>query len=216
MYLSRLRLNSRHRRAARDLTNPYGVHQTLRWAFPGAGVPGVPLPEGERLLWRDDGVQGLLVQSVMRPQWSVLLEHWPGYLNEPAEILRLNMDDVREGDALRFRLRANVVINRYSDAQPKGPETRSKRQAVREPAAQLAWLRRQGQQGGFELLAAELVQSGTVHLDKGTAPHPMTLYGVTFEGHLRVQDVTALHDTVRQGLGKGKAVGFGLLSLARG
>lgn len=215
MYLSRLRLNSRHRRAARDLTSPYAVHQTLRWAFPGAGVPDVPLPEGERLLWRDDGVQGLLVQSVTKPDWSVLLDRWPGYLSAPAEVLRLNLGDFREGDALRFRLRANVVVNRYSDEQPKAPQTRSKRQAVREPAAQLAWLRRQGQQSGFELLAAESVQSGTVRLDKGSAPHPMTLYGVTFEGHLRVQDVTALQGTVRQGLGKGKAVGFGLLSLAR-
>jgi len=215
MYLSRLRLSSSHRQAARALVNPYAFHQSLRWAFPGAGEPGAPLPEGERVLWRDDALQGILVQSVTRPDWLLLEDRWPGYFSVPAEVLPLNLDDFKEGDELRFRLRANVVVNRFSDDLPRSPETRSKRRAVRNPAAQLAWLARQGQPGGFEVLAAAPVQSGTVRLYKGKTPHPVTLYGVTFEGHLQLRDAAALQETVRKGLGKGKAVGFGLLSLAR-
>ena len=52
LYLSRLFLNDRDRQAAQDLRSAYSFHQTIRWAYPRAGEPHAPLPEGERILWR--------------------------------------------------------------------------------------------------------------------------------------------------------------------
>ena len=40
LHLSRLTFDDRDPRTARDLASPYALHQTLRWAFPGAGVEG--------------------------------------------------------------------------------------------------------------------------------------------------------------------------------
>jgi CRISPR system Cascade subunit CasE len=47
------------------------------------------------------------------------------------------------------------------------------------------------------------------------APSRLSLLSVLFEGVLEVTDPDAFHDTLVQGIGSGKAFGFGLLSLAR-
>jgi CRISPR system Cascade subunit CasE len=42
------------------------------------------------------------------------------------------------------------------------------------------------------------------------------LLAIQFEGLLQVTDPDRLQHTVQQGIGSGKGLGFGLLSLARG
>lgn len=214
LYLSRLDLNPRHPQAARDVNNAYAVHQAIRWAFPGAGEPHGPLPEGERLLWRDDDLRGLLVQSVTRPDWQALEDRWPGYLRG-VEVKPLDLSGLRGGDRLLFRLRANVTVNRWRDGQDRQADPRTKREALRGAREQLEWLERQGERGGFALPGADIVQSGNVRLYKARGETPMTLFAVTFEGLLTVEDPPRLAQTVQHGLGKAKSLGFGLLSLAR-
>lgn len=215
MYLSRLFLNDRHRQAAADLRSAYGLHQSLRWAFPNAGeVPG-PLPDGERLLWRDDGERGLLVQSGTCPDWEALEDRWPGYLRD-AQVRPYDLSGLRDGRDLTFRLRANVTVSRFRDGQDREASPRTHREALRGAVEQVEWLRRQGERGGFGVVGADITHSGNVRMYRGRGGPPMTLFAVTFEGVLRVEDAGRLRDTVRGGIGKAKALGFGLLSLARG
>ena len=215
MYLSRLHLNPRDRQAAKDLRSAYALHQTLRWAFEGAGeVPG-PLPEGERLLWRDDGEQGLLVQSVTRPDWAAIYGPNPDYFLD-LQIKPVDLSGLRVGQHLAFRLRANVTVNRFRDGQDRQADPRTKRQALRGAGEQVEWLERQGERGGFGVVRADIAQSGNVRLYKARGGTPMTLFAVTYGGLLRVDDPARLAQTVQGGIGKAKALGFGLLSLARG
>lgn len=212
MYLSRLNLNGQHRQAAQDQRSAYGLHQSLRWAFPNAGVEGGPLPDGERLLWRNEGDQGLLVQSATRPDWQALEDRWPGYF-QAVQVKPVGLESLLEGQELLFRLRANVTVNRWRDDQNRQEDPRTKREALRGAVEQVEWLGRQGERGGFSVLGADIVQSGNVRLYKSRSAPPVTLFAVTFEGLLRVEQPDALVATVRAGIGKAKSLGFGLFSL---
>lgn len=215
LYLSRLHLNERSRQAAGDLRSAYSLHQSIRWAFPQAGETPGPLPEGERLLWRDDGERGLLVQSVTRPDWDALADRWPDYFAAEPQVKPFDVSHISAGQPLAFRLRANVTASRWRDGQDRAADPRTKRQALRGAREQLDWLDRQGERGGFSVQGADIVQSGNVRLYKKRGGAPMTLFAVTFEGLLMAEDPAQLAEIVRGGIGKAKALGFGLLSLAR-
>ncbi|QBY10370.1 type I-E CRISPR-associated protein Cas6/Cse3/CasE [Deinococcus metallilatus] len=215
MHLSRLFPGERHRHAVRDLSSPYALHQTLRWAFPGAGQPEAALPTGERLLWRQDtltdpdsGEPGpvLLVQSVTPPDWGALNARDPGYLRA-WNVRTLDLAPVlTPGQPLRFRLHANVTVRRQDE------QGRSARHGLHRPEDQLAWLDRQGEKNGFDLLGADIRRAGRVRTRKGA--QVITLHTVTFEGALRVRQPDLFHAAVRGGLGHAKSLGCGLLSLA--
>ena len=214
LYLSRLFLNDQGKQAAADLRSAYGLHQTLRWAFPNAGEENGPLPEGERLLWRDDGPHGILVQSMTRPDWEAVAARHPGYFRD-VQVKPFDLTGLQAGQHLAFRLKANVTVNRWRDGQDRDAEKRTKREALRGAKEQVEWLERQGERGGFSVVGADIAQSGNVRLYKARGSTPMTLFAVTFEGVLRIEDPALLAQTVRGGIGRAKALGFGLLSLAR-
>lgn len=220
LHLSRLYLNERHRNASRDLSSPYALHQTLRWAFPGAGHADTPLPDGERLLWRQDltldphtgePTPTLLVQSITPPDWGALnardlTESGAGYLlGWDVRTLDL-MPALTPGRALYFRLHANVTVRR------KDETGRSARHGLHRPEEQLAWLDRQGERAGFDVLGVDITHTGRTRTRKGK--QLVTLHTVTFEGALQVTDPIALHQAVWNGLGHAKSLGCGLLSLA--
>ncbi|WP_102126299.1 type I-E CRISPR-associated protein Cas6/Cse3/CasE [Deinococcus planocerae] len=205
MYLSRLVLDDRHRQAFRDLQSPYALHQTLRWAFPGAGEGGAPLPDGERVLWRQEG-SAVLVQSLTLPDWEALEDRHPGYLRHSACKPLDLAAALTPGRPLRFHLRANVTVRRLDE------QGRSRRHALHGPQEQLGWLHRQGERGGFRVRGADLLHSGSLRTRKGA--QTLTLHTVTFDGLIDVSDGAALLGAVRGGLGHAKALGCGLLSLA--
>ncbi len=211
LYLSRLVLDPRSRRVQRELANPYELHRTVMHAF---GEPG--RGDGERVLYRVDHMRGevtlaLLVQSAAAPDWRFLRDEpgARGYLaqncgDNPA--VKLFAPELRAGQVLAFRLRANPTVRRAG-----------KRLGLYRIAEQLAWLERKGQQAGFELLHAratnEDVLGGTLHREG--VEHRLRLLSVRFDGQLRVTDPDRLAAALAAGIGSGKGFGFGLLSLAR-
>jgi CRISPR system Cascade subunit CasE len=222
MYLSRLILNPRNRRVQKEIADPYQMHRSLMRAFPD------DLEEGdERVLFRVDnhprtGALTLLVQSLTKPDWSWLEEpNARGYLL-PGHLLPPGIDknpDAKAfdlhlvpGQVLAFRLRANPTVKRKFDTGDH------KRVGLYREEEQMAWLQRKGEQGGFRLLSArasnETVINGTIRRDE--VKHKLHLLAVQFEGLLQVTDPNRLQHTVQQGIGSGKGLGFGLLSLARG
>lgn len=210
MYLSKLTLNPRHSQARRDLANPYDMHATLSWA--------VADREGERLLWRLEGGAReavLLVQSLTLPDWQALFARHPGYAALDEKSPKLFEPALRSGQLLRFRLRANPTVTKFDPAKGK-----RKRLGLVRLEDQLNWLHRQGERCGFAVPGVMVSSSERVTARKpqkdGEAGHIMTLQSVTYDGHLRVEDVDLLLEALRQGLGHAKALGFGLLSIAKG
>ena len=112
---------------------------------------------------------------------------------------------------LAFRLRANPTVKR------KFPSGDHKRVGIYDEQKQIEWLKRKGEQGGFRLLSIRTsnqdMVGGTIGRDRTT--HKLNLLAVQFDGLLQVTDPDRLRETVRQGIGSGKGLGFGLLSLAR-
>jgi len=204
MYLSRLTLDAEHPQARRDLSNAYEMHRTLARAY--ARHPDTP---PHRFLWRLEPTPTaypsavLLVQSDLPADWSVL-DTMPGYAFEILGNKPVNLEGlIRDGGQYRFRLLANPTVTRNG-----------KRHGLVREEEQLAWLERQGKKGGFDLLGCVRGGSARLQARQGGSGRHITLQTALFEGALKVTNAESLWSMVRQGVGHGKALGLGLLSLA--
>lgn len=244
LYLSRLMLDVRSRRVDAELAHPYEMHRTLMRAFPKVvGGSGQPREEFG-VLFRPDvdqsgGVVNVYVQSYVRPDWS-FLDGIGQYVTPGAPTLAYECKDVEhvlrkieDGQTFAFRLRANPTKRVGRDDDP----LKGKRVELQQEDEQIAWLAdkgrggREGVPGGFELLTSRLSdgeggemlvphvrvcrEGKFIGLKGGsTNARKTTHLSVIFDGLLRVTEAGAFFDTVRLGIGGGKAYGFGLLSLA--
>jgi len=210
MYLSRLILNPRTRRVQRELANLYELHRTLMRSFPAS------LPDDERVLFRVDtdprrAVPTILLQSHTRPDWAWLDDPGArGYLLAAPETKPFDLS-FTPSQVLAFRLRANPTVKRRFN------EKDHKRVGLYREEEQRAWLERKGEAGGFRVLSVAIVGEGSINgrLHREDETHQLNLLAVRFDGLLQVTDPDRLCETIRQGIGSGKGLGFGLLSLAR-
>lgn len=219
MYLSRLLLNPRSRQVQRELADPYEMHRTVMKAFSDQ------LAEAERVLFRVDmhprtGISTLLVQSHEKPDWSFLSAPQKNYLL-PADELPLGVENpavkpvniaLKAGQVLAFRLRANPTVKKDREGKKQGQRVG----LVREED-QLAWLGSKIEAAGGALVSAhvdgEANLRGKLFIEKDDERR-MRFVSVQFDGILQVKDPDLLVKTVGAGIGSGKGLGFGLLSLA--
>ena len=214
MYLSRLILNPRNRRVQKEVADPYQMHRSLMRAFPDDLEAGT-----ERVLFRLDssprtGTLAVLVQSLTQPDWSWVAEPGArGYLvptGEPNPAVKSFDLHLAPGQVLAFRLRANPTVKRTVDGKKK-------RMGLYREEEQIKWLERKAEQSGFRVLSARTSSQETVGgcIHDGDNTHKLRLFSVQFDGLLQVIDSDRLRESVQCGLGSGKGLGFGLLSLAR-
>lgn len=204
MFLSRLTLDPTHPHARRDLASAYEMHRSLARAFaPDACTAPA------RFLWRLEpdrsGLPGdtVLVQAAQLGQWETLASQ-AGYLQDLQANKFVAADHlVQPKQRCRFRLLANPTITRAG-----------KRYGLHDDEASLAWLKRQGQKHGFALLVAERTANGRLTAAQGARNRRITLDTVLFEGVLQPTDTQALRQALVAGIGPGKALGLGMLSLA--
>ncbi len=251
MYLSYLLIDTaahaNRPRPGRDwIRNPYRVHQRLWMAFPSAArakddphfldsfIPEEFQPrgpsDGSRFLFRMDAVPAtspsrhvITVQSAIEPNWEYAFHNAPEFLAAKPKVVDFE-PSFREGQTLRFRLRANPTKRLHElSKRPTGESVdarwHGKRIGISTPDEQIAWLNRRAEDGGFEI--GELTKSfseGTVRAWKGGAfganPHPLSLVSAFFEGRLVVRDTERFRTTLVRGIGPAKGLGFGLLSVS--
>ena len=206
MYLSRIEMNPASRQVRSELADPYEMHRTLMRAFPSKddGGPG-------RVLFRvdidRDDTSAILVQSEKKPEWSFL--SGKDYLLENDDNPAFKEYDprLREGQRLRFLLRANPTVKKaFEVGKP------SKRIGVYKEEDQIEWFRRKAAEGGFRPDAFETLPKGkqASHRAGDTNTHLC----VEFVGVLTVADPEVFLETLRSGIGSAKGFGFGLLSIA--
>ena len=222
MYLSRLILNPRSRRVQSELASPYELHRTLMQGFPQ--TDGKDPREEFDVLFRVDICPrtnriAVLVQSAAKPDWT-LHARIPGYLVETGgapphpdgKSIDRQTEALRVGQTLAFRLHANPAKRSV-----KG-DNKGKRVGLYREEEQVAWLRRKAEACGFDLLQAAVAPEGLkIGRKRGPAPdesHRTKHHAVRFEGVLRIVDADRFRAALKQGIGPGKAFGFGLLSLA--
>lgn len=220
MFLHRIHLDPRCREARRDLSDPYQLHSTLCRAF---SEPDKKCSEGE-FLWRLEpetdlaGCPRILVQSRTIPDWTKIgVNGWLASA-DPAVNLndRLQLDSLNVGQRFRFRLRANPCVTRNG-----------KRLGLLRLEEQEKWLERKGAQHGFSLprlasfdiseashervdvrISQEQMLRGQQHSGNG-----IRIFSVLYDGILAVTEPTHFRDVLQTGIGHGKVMGLGLMSV---
>ena len=204
MYLSKLQLDRQSTQVQADLSNTYGLFETLCCAF------GNPEETPPHFLWRLEHTSEMLtvlVQSQLLPDWTRLEARFPDYL-QTVETQKIALEALQNSQILEFRLRANLAHIRQRNS---GTE---ERQTLTTEDDQMEWLECKGLYGGFEPLEFRVVQSDAVLLENhlpGAAPIP--LQSVLFAGRLEITCLESFLKTLERGLGQAGALGFGLVSL---
>lgn len=174
----------------------------------------------------------ILVQSVLRPNWEYAFQNAPHLLSGPPQVREFEPSLV-VGQTFRFRLVMQMVTRRTVPKSAFGPGQVKRRTehpvrcspqgSAQETADQsfAAWrerLDRAGDRAGFrvDMAPERLKVSASRHLlMKPTPDRPRQSFcAAQFDGLLECVDVDRLHDALVNGIGRGKAFGMGLLSLA--
>jgi CRISPR system Cascade subunit CasE len=206
MHLHKICLNLRCKEARRDIADPYEMHSTLCRAF---SLPNEKCPSGT-FLWRlesernPEGMPIILLQSQHIPLWDrINVDRW--FWDEPSKSLNLNkklnlkMLNVRQ--KFRYRLRANPVVTR-----------KGKRIGLFAPEDQNDWLHRQGKNNGFNLISIHKSE-GRMITGKIRKGEPIRIFSVLYDGILSVTEHIKFHEALEKGVGHGKSMGLGLLSV---
>ena len=220
MYLHKLELNLQSREARRDLSDPYELHSTLCRAF---SVPEIKCPPGS-LLWRAEPAAHpirppvILVQSRAVGDWSRIRHTWITTVSPPANLQdKLQLDALQAGQHFRFRLRANPSVSHNG-----------KRRGLLTTQSQYHWLIRKGQVHGFTLpgrhtfdptQATSVYPNVTISQPRiltgaQRSGNVMTIFSVLYDGVLTVTDPERFRQALANGIGHGKVLGLGLLSIA--
>jgi CRISPR system Cascade subunit CasE len=205
MYLSKLVLNLKNRKVQQDLSNAHALHQSIMHSFPDEQR------EKARADWQilfrhepDSAV--VLVQSTAeaQPDWERLP---PDYLTDcDCKPLDAMLENLQVNQVLQFRLQAN-------------PSKRSKETgktiALTRKEDRLLWLERQAARSGFEILEIDTVPVPDIYGRKPKVSAPIKIISVLFQGVLRITEIELFRQALQQGIGRGRAYGCGLLSIAK-
>ncbi|MFD5029474.1 type I-E CRISPR-associated protein Cas6/Cse3/CasE [Streptomyces sp. NPDC058405] len=236
MFLTRFRVNTARAGARRLLSSPQRVHAAVMMSF---AEPPPRDGSGPRILWRlDNNAKAdllLYIVSPSRPDLTHLVEQagWPTTPTAGWETYDYGgfLAKLTEGDTWAFRLTANPVHNIRLRA---GEQT--KRTAHITPRHQARWLLERQLRAGFSIVEKSMEHRLLPDGDEHEHEHELIVHNqrgllfgkqedtgkrsnvslttATYDGRLRVTDPDALRRTLTAGLGKAKAYGCGLMTLA--
>lgn len=240
-YLSRIRLNPQRSKARRFLTDAQALHAAVLAGLPVQPVTERVLwrLESDQPLRPE-----LLVVTDSQPSWEHLVEQagWPSsddpddpqVLVRPYEAL---LDQLASGERFVFRLTANPVVatkrpERLTPGQrarlDEGKQPRSRQVAHRTVAQQLGWLLERQDRLGFQIPEARasevmgepvpdvrVIARNRLQFSRRGGSGQVTIQTATYEGRMEVRDADLLRRAMVEGVGRAKAYGCGLLTLAR-
>ena len=241
IYLTKMTLNPQSRRVWDDLGNLQNMHRTVSNAFPKI-EPDESAPRHEQrtprnefnLLHRLDfdsrnGKAVLFVQSSVAPDWSFLQADYAVRIE--CKTVHEQYENIENGMRLLFRLQANPTkrigkSDGRADEKYKPSDERKIRRRVelRTDEEKINWLKRKGEDAGFQLTDVQIketVENAAVHSSskqfgrRGRDDKKMTFGAVVFEGVLQVTNAEKFRESLKIGIGTGKAYGFGLMSVAK-
>lgn len=222
VFLTHMKLNPARRSTAFLLASHQRVHAAV--------LSGFPTPQRDtRVLWRVDTNSAhdvnLLIASAAEPDLTHIIEQagWPT-LPEAAWTTRPYDPFLRRlanGQAWRFRLRANPVLRRR--------DTNGRIHTIPlTPNHSVEWLTARAEGWGFEVASdnfgngdrvpeVSVSDATSITFTRRSAPENsgrrVTIASAQFDGLLRIQDAGRMRESLTQGLGRAKAYGCGLLTL---
>ena len=206
MYITRVFL--------KRLPTPNIIHGLLSSAFPGERNNST-----NENLWRTDDIgdsKVLIIVSGSSPDIRKIVSEI-GVNRAKAEINTDNkrqdktidyeafLKHIENGQDWNFRLCANPIEH----VKQITIEHRGKIFALRSVVEQIEWLERQGMKCGFTMRACSVIGDSWIAFKK------VRIRAVTFDGILKVADADSFRLALTKGIGRGKAYGCGLLTVAK-
>ena len=224
MFLTKIDLAPERRLARKDLGSPQAMHAVVM------GATGGNIGDGPgRVLWRVDRgtTTALYILSPLEPDCSQLVAE-VGAAGTQARTLDYSpfLASLDAGQLWAFRLAANP-----SYSASRGPGVRGQRYGHVTVEQQRQWLVERAPRHGFELMPVDHVDDEgsdgavmVVHRERpvfnrrrseGEGRDRVTINRTVYEGVLRITDPESLRRALIAGIGRSKAYGCGLMTLAR-
>ncbi|MGX5693702.1 type I-E CRISPR-associated protein Cas6/Cse3/CasE [Dermacoccus abyssi] len=217
MYFTQMKLNPSRDGTRRALASDQVMHAMVLSSFPH-------LTSGDRVLWRVDLADRhevtLYVVSPAKPDMTGIVEQagWPLEQTWRTASYDGFLGRLEQGQRWRFRLSANPTVS-----ESRGPGVRGKVRPCRTVGQQEEWLRRRavamGVSFGDDDPSFVVSRRGTSKFSRADSTSGrrgrVQLTKATYEGGLEVVDPDRLRAVLVNGVGRGKAYGCGLLTLAQ-
>lgn len=224
MFLTKIDLAPERRLARKYLGSPQAMHAVVM------GATGGNIGDGPgRVLWRVDRgtTTALYILSPLEPDCSQLVAE-AGAAGTQARTLDYSpfLASLDAGQLWAFRLAANP-----SYSASRGPGVRGQRYGHVTVEQQRQWLVERAPRHGFELMPVDHVDDEgsdgavmVVHRERpvfnrrrseGEGRDRVTINRTVYEGVLHITDPESLRRALIAGIGRSKAYGCGLMTLAR-
>ncbi|MDX6740250.1 type I-E CRISPR-associated protein Cas6/Cse3/CasE [Actinocorallia sp. A-T 12471] len=207
LWITQLTPDLRSRDATRDLRDAVRLHHRIMSLFPSD--LGEQARHDAGVLFRIEETQAgvaVLVQSAVEASRAALPD---GYGTVRSKTLTPLLDALAPGRRVRYRITANATRKLGLNTTAGRP----KEVVPLHGAEAEEWWQRQAESSGLSLHTLEstpLDQATGTRRDKNRVVHART----RFDGLATVTDPAALSSRLRVGIGRGKAYGCGLLTLA--
>jgi CRISPR system Cascade subunit CasE len=205
MYLSKLVLNERERKVRFDLSNAHDLHRTIMQAFPDEQRHN-PRADWNILFRQEPDTNIVLVQSTAEeaPDWSKLPTKY--LIDSDIKPFQLQAGQLQPNQIFQFRLKANP--------SKRNKETGKIMGLFYQPD-QMAWIERQAERHGFLVQGVDIIPTPNIFGRKVKENPPIKIFTALYQGILKVKDPVLFLETIRQGVGRGRSYGCGLLSIAK-
>ncbi|SDS49732.1 CRISPR-associated protein, Cse3 family [Streptomyces sp. TLI_053] len=205
--LTLIRLNPHHNAARADLRAADSLHKTLMRLIPERTGPTPRKDAGLLFRLDEDNTPTLLVQTAVHPDLSALPN---GYGTCTTKDLTPMLNALTPGLPVHYRITANPVAHRMTEQVRNGTAKRGTLTALHGDDA-LAWWRRKATHAGLDIRTTTATRLRFRRDYTTPGPH----HSLTrFDGTALITDPALLHTALTHGIGRGKAHGAGLLTLA--
>lgn len=205
MYLSRVEIDIFSKKNIKSLYNLGAYHSWVEDCFPDEKIEHIR----SRKLWRIDKLFNkyfLLIVSEKKPNFEILEKYGVKGTAESKEYDKF-LENLKNGMRAKFRIVLNPVISKKTDDSEKRgrifPHTTIK--------YQLKYLEDRAEKNGFILEDCNIVSRSMETLKKENKNN--NFVKVAYEGILCIKDVEKFRNTLKKGIGKEKAYGFGMLTI---
>lgn len=164
--------------------------------------------QSSQILYRTNLVQNKLAIYLYAQTQA---EHIPENCHVQQRDITSWLDSMEVGQIWNFDLIACPSKKVATEGQKN-----SRRRILREPGERQAWLERKAEQNGFSILRAQ--EQEQIHV---SGKHENNRGGVMYhdayhyQGVLQITDAEAFRKALQQGIGPGKAYGFGMMMVKR-
>lgn len=208
MYISQVEIDLNNRRKIRDLTHLGAYHNWVEMSFPEE----INKKERSRKLWRIDRIGErtfLLIVSEVKPDLKALEKYGVENTAKTKDYEKF-LEKLKEGQTLRFRVALNPVISKM-DENTKG---RGKIYPCYNIEDQRKFFLDRSLKNGFELKDEDfqIVERAHPLLRKRGMKH-VKLNKVVYEGKIKIKDREKFIKTLKEGIGREKAYGFGMMTV---